>query len=129
MLLMNLMTGKRQNLLRFGAGVLLRRILLVCALGLFVSFLLPGEAQAHGVHTGVIVSNTSDAAAKIDAEASIVTTECDALCCDMIGCASVLVSFSQSALGFDARSERFARPEDSRAGEFSQTSLRRPPRA
>lgn len=129
MLLMNLMTGNRQNLLRFGAGVLLRRILLACALGLFASFLLTGEAQAHGVHAGIIVANASDAAGKIDAEASIFTTECEALCCDMIGCASVLVSFSQSAFGFDARSERFARPKDSRAGEFSQTSLRRPPRA
>ena len=120
------MTGQRQLFLCFSAGVLLRRMLLVITLGFLASFVLSGEAQAHGMHAGAIVANAADTLDDSTAKAS---TKCETFCCSLSGCASAFVTTSQTSLGFDSRSERFVRPADARAARFSQTSLRRPPRA
>lgn len=129
MILESNMTGQRQHHHRFSLGSLLRKLILVCTLGLLASFFVSGEAQAHGVHAGVIVSNAADAVDDIAEENSIYATECATLCCSLISCAPALVSLPETSLGVEARTQRFARPADSHSEGFSQTSLRRPPRA
>jgi len=113
------------TLVRIGAFFILVAVLF---LGPFA-----GQAQAHGVHSGLTVQMPANWAESTVSQGEVETvsaqTRCGVNCCSATGCAAAVLNAAHPCFVVVAIDDRFALPGHTAPKPSPQSTLKRPPRA